>query len=53
MFLSGKCFVVVLDSVAALVGADAVLLVMPFADFLPPDAGFHFDRELSSEEGHD
>lgn len=37
--LSGNESVVVLDSVAALIVADAVLLVVPAADFLPPDVG--------------
>lgn len=52
-FLSGMGSVVVLDSVAAVVVDDALLPIMPVADFLPPDVGFHFDEELSSEEGHD
>lgn len=39
-FLSGKGSVVV---------ADAVLLVVAVADFLPPGVGFHFDGEAMIE----
>lgn len=52
-FLSGKEIVVVLDSGVALVVAETVLLVVPVANFLPPDVGCHFDGEPFSGEGHD
>lgn len=48
-FLSGKWFIVELGSAAALVAVNTVLLVVPAADLLPPNVGFHFDGDIFSE----